>query len=101
MKRKDLLLGSALIFLGIGFFGDTLGTWRLDWFLESWWVLFILVPCLGSMKENGLERGNMIGFSVGVSLLLVVWFPAFQPYFVSYLLTAIGLIIFLVPADEC
>jgi len=100
MERKELILASALIFLGIGFFGNTLGVWRLDWFLESWWVLFILVPSIGNMRDYGLSRGNLMSFTFGLTLLLVVWVPAFRPFAVSYLLIVAGLVIFLVPKSE-
>ncbi|MCL1951128.1 MAG: hypothetical protein FWF59_15515 [Turicibacter sp.] len=100
MNKKDTLLGLALVFLGIGFLGDTLGNWRLDWFLQSWWVLFILVPGIANMRDYGLRRGNLIGFSVGITLLLVSWFPAFRPFSVSYLLVVMGVIVFFVPGEK-
>jgi len=100
MERKELILAAALIFLGIGFFGETVGMWRLDWFLESWWVLFILVPSIGNMRDFGLTRGNLLGFSLGLTLLLVAWVPAFRPFAVSYILIIAGLIIFMVPKSE-
>lgn len=97
---KDLILGVALIFLGFGFFGDALGAWPLEWFLQSWWVLFIMIPCIGDMRSRGISRGNLMGFALGIALLLSQWFPEFRPYAVSYILVAFGGIIVFVPVPE-
>lgn len=42
----------------------------LDYILKGWWTLFIIVPALGSMIQNGIKTGNLIALTIGTLLFL-------------------------------
>ena len=70
LSRIDMFWGCLLIAVGIGFFGDSLHLWNFEFFFCGWWTLFIIVPSLCNILEEGVKRLNVIGFSVGGLLLL-------------------------------
>ena len=39
-------------------------------FFDGWWTLFIIIPCLISIVENGFNTGNIVGLTIGVLFLL-------------------------------
>lgn len=43
-------------------------------FFPGWWTLFIIIPCLISIIQSGLNVGNAIGIGVGAILLLNQYF---------------------------
>ncbi|MFA0815361.1 MAG: hypothetical protein ACC608_06185 [Anaerofustis sp.] len=63
------LWGFVLILIGIGLAGQMFGVWDMHLF-RGWWTLFIIVPCLISMIEKGVQPGNIVGLVVGGALLL-------------------------------
>ncbi|MEI7885193.1 MAG: LiaF domain-containing protein [Clostridia bacterium] len=73
MKKKStgLLLGIALILLGIGFAGNNFNLWVFDPLFSGWWTLFIIVPCLLRIVEQGFDLGSVIGLLIGIALLLM------------------------------
>lgn len=67
-KLGNVLWGLAFILAGIGVAGNVIGLWDFNLFFRGWWTLFIIVPCLISMVQNGVNMGNIIGFIIGVLL---------------------------------
>ena len=63
MKQQwsRILLGVLLILAGLGYAGDVMGFWHFDLFFAGWWSLFIIIPCLFSIVENGFDTGNTLG----------------------------------------
>ena len=69
-KLGTTLWGILLVLAGIGFAGNALGFWRFELFFDGWWTLFIIVPCIISIIQNGFNAANTIGIVVGVLLFL-------------------------------
>ena len=62
----------GLLFLsgGICFLGEQLGFWDVSIFFPGWWCVFLILPALFHMLENGIQFGNTTLFAIGVYLLL-------------------------------
>ena len=75
MKNRisNIIWGLLLIIVGIGYAGDTLGFWNFTIFFAGWWTLFIIIPCIVSLIQRGVNGGNLIGLVLGVALLLGSW----------------------------
>ena len=63
MKNRisNIIWGLLLIIVGIGYAGDTLGFWNFTIFFAGWWTLFIIIPCIVSLIQRGVNGGNLIG----------------------------------------
>lgn len=72
MKNRisGILWGIAFIIAGVGFAGDAFGIWNFELFFDGWWTLFIIVPCLISLFQNGFRTSTLLFLGVGVLLLL-------------------------------
>ncbi len=71
MKRvTKILWGVVLIAAGVIFALNALGITDIDVFFDGWWTLFIIVPCTVGIFTEREKTGNIIGFLVGVFLLL-------------------------------
>lgn len=69
-KVSNVILGVIFLLVGIGFLGNVLNLWQFELFFDGWWTLFIIIPCIYSMIDHGVNWGNVIGVIVGASLLL-------------------------------
>lgn len=69
-RISNLVWGLFFIVLGVGFAGDIFGLWHFTIFFPGWWTLFLIIPCLISIVENGPHTGTIIGLVIGVLLLL-------------------------------
>lgn len=69
-RLGNMLWGIVLILAGVAVFGNSFGYWHFNLFFPGWWTLFIIVPCLVSMVQGGINVGNLIGLGAGVLLLL-------------------------------
>ncbi len=69
-KTSQIFIGLSFILLGVAFIGDVLNFWDFNLFFDGWWTLFIIIPCIGSMINNGINAGNVIGVGIGVVLFL-------------------------------
>ena len=72
MKKKttDIIIGAVFIIAGIIFGGNALDLWDVNFFFSGWWTIFIILPCIISMINDGVDTGNVIGLAIGVLLLL-------------------------------
>lgn len=70
LKTSNLLWGAFFILIGIGFAGNAFSLWDFNLFFSGWWTLFIIVPCIISLVQNGFRTSNIIGLGIGVMLLL-------------------------------
>ena len=68
-KLGNVLWGLAFIVAGVGVAGNVAGLWNFNLFFNGWWTLFIIIPCLISMVQNGVNTGNIIGLVIGALLL--------------------------------
>ena len=69
-KFANVLWGIIFITVGIFYAGDTFNLWDFKLFFHGWWTLFIIIPCLISIVENGFSTGNVVGLTIGVLFLL-------------------------------
>ncbi|PRR81108.1 LiaF transmembrane domain-containing protein [Clostridium vincentii] len=69
-KLGNLLWGLAFIVAGVGVAGNVSGIWDFNLFFHGWWTLFIIIPSLISMVQNGVNTGNIIGVVIGALLLV-------------------------------
>ncbi|MBD7913154.1 MULTISPECIES: LiaF domain-containing protein [Clostridium] len=69
-KFGDILWGLGFIAIGVGFAGNTFGLWDFRLFFNGWWTLFIIIPCIISMIQSGVNTGNLIGLVIGVLLFI-------------------------------
>lgn len=42
---------------------------NISFYFNGWWTLFIIIPCVISIVENGFRTSNVIGLLIGVLLL--------------------------------
>ncbi len=66
----NILWGLLFIVVGVGLIGEVFDLWDYNLFFKGWWTLFIILPALVSMIQNGIRVGNSIAMGVGVLLLL-------------------------------
>ena len=69
-KLGNILWGLAFIVAGVGVAGNVTGLWDFNLLFKGWWTLFIIVPCVISMVQNGINTGNIIGLVIGALLLV-------------------------------
>lgn len=72
MRKRigTILWGIIFIVAGVGFAGNAFHLWNFDLFFNGWWTLFLIVPAIVSMIENGPNTGNSILLIIGAILLL-------------------------------
>jgi hypothetical protein len=71
--RKNIvfvLWGLLFIGIGIGLIGNVIELWDYKIFFDGWWTLFLIIPALISLVQNGFKAFNLILLSVGVLFLL-------------------------------
>lgn len=95
MKRTNKIWGIVLIVLGILIALKTLNIVKIDIFFKGWWTLFIIIPSgVGLIKDDD-KAGNIIGFIIGVMLLLaarqIIPYKLILQLFIPIVLVIIGL----------
>lgn len=75
MKNRisSIVLGLLLIAAGVGYAGNTLGFWDFTLFFRGWWTLIIIIPCIVSIIQRGVNGANAAGLIGGAALLLGAW----------------------------
>ena len=68
-QTASKIWGVFLIVIGLSVAGHVFGWWTLRLF-QGWWTLFIIVPCIISMVQDGVKTSNAVGLGIGVVLLL-------------------------------
>lgn len=69
MNRTSKIIGGiALLAFGIVWALELFGLIRIS--LEGWWTLFIIVPCFVNIFNDQNKTGSVIGFGIGILLLL-------------------------------
>ncbi|WP_297425680.1 LiaF domain-containing protein [Clostridium sp.] len=69
-KFSNVVWGIIFIALGAIYAGNIFNLWNFNLFFYGWWTLFIIIPCLIGIIENGLSTGNIVGLIIGIMLLL-------------------------------
>lgn len=69
-KVSSIMLGIALIAIGVIFALNALNIIDVDVFFDGWWTLFIIVPCTVGLFTERDKTLSIIGIAVGIFLLL-------------------------------
>ncbi|MDL2220769.1 cell wall-active antibiotics response protein [Eubacteriales bacterium OttesenSCG-928-N14] len=69
-RASNIIIGLCFIAAGVLLLGRFVGWWNFNIFFDGWWTLFIIIPSLASMIQQGINAGNIIGVGLGVLLLL-------------------------------
>lgn len=69
-KFASVMCGIIFITVGIFYAGNAFNLWNFKLFFNGWWTLFIIIPCLISIVENGFGTGNIVGLIIGILFLL-------------------------------
>ena len=72
MKSKTLavILGIALVAIGIGYIGNIFEVWDFRIFFPGWWTLFIIVPAVVKIIKNGVKPIYIIWLAAGALLFV-------------------------------
>lgn len=69
-KLPGIIIGALLIACGIIYSLAVFGITDINFSLDGWWTLFIILPCLFGLISGKDKFGSFIGLLVGVLLLL-------------------------------
>lgn len=72
MRRKisGIILGAVLIAAGVFYALDAMNILKINFSLDGWWTLFIIVPSVMGLISGKDKTGNLIALAIGVYLLL-------------------------------
>jgi len=71
MKQiSKIMWGVVLVFLGVVFSLNALEITDVDLFFKGWWTLLIIIPSFISLFTDNDKTGGIIGFVIGLMLLL-------------------------------
>ena len=94
-KTGRVVLGLALVIVGVIFALNALNITNIDLMFDGWWTVFIIVPCGIGLFTKREKLGNLIGVAIGVLLLLccqdVLSFALLWKLLVPGLIVIIGL----------
>ncbi len=93
-RLSNIILGLVFLVIGIGYAGDAVNLWDFTLFFSGWWTLFIIIPCLVSIINNGINVGSFTGLIIGVLLLAAHYVTIRINYWgliIPIILIAIGL----------
>ena len=69
-NKGKILWGIALILAGLVLAGKYLLGWDITLMFDGWWTLFIIIPALISIIDNGFRVSNVFCLFLGALLLL-------------------------------
>ncbi|GAA4655053.1 DUF5668 domain-containing protein [Anaerocolumna aminovalerica] len=94
-KISNALWGVFFILIGIIIAGNAFHLWKFNIFFDGWWTLFIIVPSLISIFQNGFRTSSLIVLTIGILLLLSIQdffsFEVFGKLIVPVIFVFIGL----------
>lgn len=69
-KLFGIVVGALLIAGGVIYALNVLGVADINFSLDGWWTLFIILPCLSGLISGSDKLGSFAGLCIGVLLLL-------------------------------
>ena len=94
-KIGNLLWGLVFVAVGVIFGLNALEITDINIFFDGWWTLFIIVPCFIGLFKDKDKSGNLIGFIIGLCLLLgcidIIEFTLIWKLMIPAILVMIGL----------
>ena len=70
-RIRYILIGLALVALGVLIALDVLGVMNINFFFEGWWTLLIIIPCFIGLFTDMDKTVSVVGIVVGSLILLV------------------------------
>ena len=68
--RRNIIWGIILIVIGLALAGNIFNLFRIHIFFDGWWTLFIIIPSIIGITNEGPKTGNVISLVVGILLFL-------------------------------
>lgn len=68
--RRNIIWGIILIVIGLALTGNIFNLFRIHIFFDGWWTLFIIIPSIIGITNEGPKTGNIISLVVGILLFL-------------------------------
>ena len=68
-RVESLVLGIAVILIGVGYAGNVFEIWDFSIFFEGFWTLFLIIPAVIDMFKSGFKAWNVLLLLLGVVLL--------------------------------
>lgn len=94
-KISNALWGLFFILIGIIIAGNAFNLWEFNIFFDGWWTLFIIIPSLISIFQNGFRTSSLITLTIGILLLLsiqdVLSFEVFGKLIIPVIFVFIGI----------
>lgn len=69
-ERRNIIWGIILIVIGLALAGNIFNLFRIHIFFDGWWTLFIIIPSIIGITNEGPKTGNIISLVVGILLFL-------------------------------
>lgn len=69
-KITGITVGVLLVVCGIIYGLEAFGIVNINFSLDGWWTLFIIIPCLEGIFAGKEKTANVFGLILGVLLLL-------------------------------
>ncbi|MDD6880914.1 MAG: LiaF-related protein [Firmicutes bacterium] len=69
-ERRNIIWGIILIVIGLALAGNIFNLFRIHIFFDGWWTLFIIIPSIIGITNEGPKTGNIISLIVGILLFL-------------------------------
>ena len=67
-KISDIIVGLLFVAVGVIVGGRLIFDWEFTFFYPGWWTIFIIVPCIISMINHGINFWNSFGVGAGIVL---------------------------------
>lgn len=90
-KALSITLGVLLILCGVLYVLEVFGIGNINFSLNGWWTLFIIIPCINGIFTSKDKIGSAIGLLIGVLLLLAA--QEIVSYDIIWKLTAPAIIV--------
>lgn len=68
--RRNIIWGIILIVIGLALAGNIFNLFHIHIFFDGWWTLFIIIPSIIGITNEGPKTGNVISLVVGILLFL-------------------------------
>lgn len=70
-RLTNIIVGLLILGVGFGIIGRALNLWDINFiFFRGWWTLFLIIPGVLSIVDNGFRFGNSMLTLIGGALLL-------------------------------
>ncbi|MBE6838600.1 MAG: hypothetical protein E7507_03540 [Ruminococcus sp.] len=69
-KISDIIVGLLFVAVGVIVGGRLIFDWEFTFFYPGWWTIFIIVPCIISMINHGINFWNSFGVGAGIVLFM-------------------------------